>query len=109
MKYLTFILLIISKPLLAVTYTTPDFIHNMTVGRDFARVQMNTMQSAESCSSSQWYLLRFEVPTDQAMYSMLLAARSAKQKVHFQLIGCDTNYPKIRHVYSCDTSSCQTP
>ena len=89
-----------------VTYTVPSKITNMSVGTDFARVKTEIMKSAESCSKNVWYILDMKDGKNKEMYSMLLTAKASSQKVHFQLIGCQSDYPKVSHVYNCNNASC---
>jgi len=88
------------------SYSAPSLITNMTVGKDFARVKTQNISAAESCAKSSWYILDFNTNASAEMYAMLLAAKASGQKVHFQLIGCYLDYPKVSHVYNCENSSC---
>ena len=78
----------------------------MSVGSDFAWVNTEVMQSAESCSKNNWYILDIMDGKNKEMYSMLLTVKASNQKVHFQLIGCQGDYPKISHIYNCINQSC---
>lgn len=88
------------------SYTTPGLITNMSVGKNFARVKTENISAAESCTKSEWYVLDFTTTGTPEMYSMLLASKASGQKVHFQLIGCHLDYPKIAHVYNCENAGC---
>ncbi|WP_045859828.1 hypothetical protein [Teredinibacter purpureus] len=105
-KIISALLLSLASTAQAASYTAPSVITNMTVGRDFARVKTQNISSAEGCSKSEWYILDFNGVGTPEMYSMLLAAKASSQKVHFQLIGCHLDYPKVTHVYNCENSQC---
>jgi hypothetical protein len=78
----------------------------MTIGHSFARVKKANMLGGESCSKSEWYILDFQLDENKAMFSALLTAKASGQKVHFQLIGCWLDYPKITYVYNCENQQC---
>jgi hypothetical protein len=78
----------------------------MSVGANFARVNSEIMKSAENCSKNTWYILDIKDGKNKEMYSMLLTAKASNQKVHFQFIGCQSDYPKISHVYNCNNTNC---
>lgn len=95
----------ISVDLLSASYTAPDVITNMTVGKDFVRVKTASITAVEGCTKAEWYILPYGEGSAE-IYSMLLAAKASAQKVHFQLIGCHLDYPRIIHIYNCDNASC---
>lgn len=90
----------------AASYTAPSLVTNMSVGKDMARVKTANISASEGCAKSEWYILDFNTNASAEMYSMLLAAKASRQKVHFQLIGCHMDYPKVSHVYNCDNANC---
>lgn len=93
----------------AASYTVVTEIKAMTIGDTGVRVKLKTMGKYENCSEDRWYFLDTNTKNFNTMYSGLLSHKASREKVFLQLIGCDSSkkYPKISHVYLCDTTWCQ--
>lgn len=100
----------------ATAYTQVATIKDMTVSHNTVRIKLSTMNKLTECSSSptsaKWYHLDLRTDGAQHIYSSLLAAKLAKQKMFLELRGCfsqnaDSKYPKVTQVYLCDTMWCQ--
>ncbi|WP_194866520.1 hypothetical protein [Pseudoalteromonas sp. PPB1] len=100
----------------ATAYTQVATIKDMTVSHNTVRVKLSVMNELSECSSSptsaKWYHLDLAKEGSQHIYSSLLAAKFAKQKLFMELSGCFTQnasskYPRVTQVYMCDTMWCQ--
>jgi hypothetical protein len=108
-KSFLFIALIALVPLnaaLAIAFSKPSTIKNITVDSGYARIELtDNTGDFESCSSErQWYYLEFT--SSKEMYAALLAAKMSGQKVYLASNGCVGSYSKISHVYICETANC---
>lgn len=113
MKRIILILLsaFLSPTILAVGYTYPSLVTNISIGSGYARIKVedSEMIAAEGCSDPRWYLLEMNQeiqPLAKEMYSLILTAKASQTKVHFQLTGCEQNYARITHVYNCNKQDC---
>ncbi|KZN60075.1 hypothetical protein N473_25465 [Pseudoalteromonas luteoviolacea CPMOR-1] len=93
----------------AASYTEVSEIKAITIGTEGVRVKLRTMKQYENCSQKDWYFLDTNIKNFDTMYSGLLSHKATKEKIFLQLTGCDSSnkYPKINHVYLCDTTWCQ--
>ncbi|WP_432467884.1 hypothetical protein [Agarivorans sp. Z349TD_8] len=103
-------LLSFSSTSIAESYSDPSVITALTFGTDGVRVRLESMKAAESCETQNYYFLHTPDESHDKLISVLLSAKVAQQKVSLQLAGCHqlgaNNYPKISHIYFCDTSFC---
>ncbi|MEX2961519.1 hypothetical protein [Microbulbifer sp. TYP-18] len=83
----------------ALTNSAPAKISQLTIGSNFARVQLKSMTEMEGCSQQQYYILDIADNNTSAMLSALLAIRSMGSTVIIQGDGCLNDYPLISHIY----------
>lgn len=95
----------------AESYSEASTVTALTLGANGIRVKLNKMKSVESCVTQDYYYL--DTPDDDRydkLVSALMAAKVSQQKLSFQFVGCSQvgskSYPKISHIYFCDTSFC---
>ncbi len=98
------VIVLVSTLSQAESYSPSSKIKGMTIGTDYARIQLETMGPAEGCDSPKYYKLA--TTNGAGMFSALLAAKASGSIVSVQLIGCDSNMPNITHVYLCDNKLC---
>jgi len=100
MKRSIYILLFLLTPTTFAMSNSPEgTVTAMTVGSTYARVATTSMTNAEDCSSNVYFRLSYVDDPEGKMFSAILAAKAAKQKIFFQLAGCTGNYPRITHIY----------
>lgn len=106
MKTITFVALMLSFNLcFSESNSNLSTIKAITVGSGYARVRLESMKEAEGCvNTKNWYYL--DTVNNQEMFSTLLAANISGKKLTLQLAGCQGEYPKISHIYLCDTLVC---
>lgn len=98
-RFILLFILISSSAAFAASYNAEATITKITVGATWMRVATTSMENNENCTSNSWFRINFSEDPDKAMYSAILAAKAAKQKIYFQLNGCAGDFPKITHVY----------
>jgi len=96
---------------LAESYSPISTIKALTFSTTGVRVKLENMtESIEGCSTQNYYYLPTPDQQSDKLVSVLLAAKISGQGIWFQLSGCQDmaqyNYPKISHIYFCDTSWC---
>ncbi|WP_156804555.1 hypothetical protein [Gallaecimonas xiamenensis] len=104
MKYAAAVSLLLSFSAFSASYSEISFVSGLTVGGGYVRVKLENMKEAEGCKISKFYYL--QPSSNQEIFSSLLAMKAAKQKVSFQLSGCQNDMPVITHMYMCDTDFC---
>lgn len=101
----------------AEVYTEPSTVKGITFGAGYVRVKLDAMlseskydSSVEQCITRTFYSFDASTEFGRQAYSALLSAKMAGAKVSLQLNGCyqvgNNIYPKINHVYVCDTLFC---
>ncbi|MDP5211346.1 hypothetical protein [Microbulbifer sp. 2205BS26-8] len=83
----------------ALTNSTSSKISQLTIGSNFARVQLESMTEMEGCSQQQYYILDISENKNSAMLSALLAIKSMGSMVIIQGDGCLQGFPLISHIY----------
>ena len=108
----TILMITLFLPLLthAASYSNVTTVKALTLGADGVRVKLDSMKELEGCVNQKYYYLSTPTNQEDKLVSALLTAKISKQKINFQLSGCETmssySYPKIRHIYFCDTALC---
>lgn len=116
MKYMLWVILLFAGSTSAEFYTQNLPVTDLSLGGSSLsgfRVKLGTMENTGyDCSISSWYMYPYSAsdPNYSAVYSTLLASKVSGAKVGIQIVGCvtsgDRTYPKITHVYFCDTPLC---
>ena len=110
MKYFGLLIILYSGITLATDYSDVTTINGFSIGQDFVRIKLNEMKVVEGCPDQNWYVLDTTTEGDRVFFSGLLSANAANMELSLQLTGCHQagirSYPKITHVYLCDTQYC---
>ena len=92
------------------SYSPPVTVEGITLGSDYARLKFSEMSSLEDCDNQGWYVLDTSTTYGEQSLSIFMAAKVSSSKVSVQLHECISrgakSYPKINHVYFCDTQFC---
>lgn len=114
MNKLVLVILLVVLPLYVNSetfYSAPSIVKSLSLGELGLRVKVENMENPnQNCTNNEWYVLEESSPFFDSAYSTLLTSKVAKLSVNFQIIGCVEDgsrlYPRIRHIYFCDTKLC---
>ncbi|EAQ64327.1 hypothetical protein MED121_04388 [Marinomonas sp. MED121] len=110
LKYLGILAFLVSGAAFSASYSEVSIVKGVSIGENFVRVKLQNMKSLENCPHQSWYVLDTTADSSKLLYSGILSANAAKTKLSLQItdshsVGSKT-YPKITHVYLCDTAFC---
>lgn len=110
MKYFGLLIVFYSGVTFSTAYSYVTTISGISVGENYVRVKLSEMNVVEGCVDQNWYVLDTTNQTQEIFFSSLLSANAANMELSLQLTGCHQagirSYPKITHVYLCDTQYC---
>lgn len=111
MRYLILILLsTLAINTFSESYSKPTIVKGITLGNGYSRIRLASMIDSEGCANQGWYVLDTSTKYGEQALSTLLTAKVSQSKVSVQLHMCieagGKSYPKINHLYFCDTQYC---
>lgn len=94
----------------AESYSEVASVDALTFSTYGVRVKLTSMKSVEGCADQNYYFLPTPDDSYDKMVSALIAAKATGEKLSLQLTQCEplgsNSYPKITHIYMCDSSFC---
>lgn len=109
---LVFIIIFANKVSAEAFYTAPSAVKSVSLGDIGVRVKLINMEDVrQPCAThTDWYMLSNSIQYIDKAYSTFLTSKLSSMPVNFQISGCVSyggrQYPKITHVYFCDTKLC---